>query len=89
LTRRRDGWRESGRDWDGYFLDWAAGHGLVRADRILAELDLHFEPSLCVRGPYFFADLPGIAEEDEQAAIDDGGIRATGVRYAGSLRPGD
>jgi SAM-dependent methyltransferase len=86
LIRRRDGWRESGRDWDGYFLDWATGHGLVRADRILAELDLHFEPVLSTRGPYFFADLPGISEVDEQAAIDHGEIRATGIRYAGSLR---
>ena len=84
LTRRRTGWRESGRPWDEYFIDWATGHGLVRADRILAEFDVHFEPTLRTAGPYFFADLTGISETDEQAAIERGEIRATGVRYAGT-----
>jgi SAM-dependent methyltransferase len=88
LTRRRDGWRESGRSWDDYFLDWAAGHGLHRGDAILAALEGPFEPSLCSHGPYFFADLDGISERDEQAAIDAGEIRATGIRYAGALRAG-
>jgi SAM-dependent methyltransferase len=86
LTRRRDSWRESGRAWDAYFDDWTASHGLLRGDRILAELDLHFEREVCTRGPYFFADLDGTPERDEQAAIDRGDIRATGIRYAGTLR---
>ena len=59
-----------GEAWETYFIDWATGHGLVRADRILAEFDGHFEPALCSYGPYFFADLAGVSEREEQAAID-------------------
>ena len=87
LQRRLDGWRASGEAWEKYFIDWATGHGLVRADRILAEFDDHFEPALCSYGPYFFADLGGVSEREEQAAIDGGEIRATGIRYAGTPRP--
>jgi SAM-dependent methyltransferase len=87
LMRRRDGWRVSGRPWDAYFADWATGHELVRAERILAEFDVHFEPVVCTYGPYFFADLAGVSDGDEQAAIDRGEIRATGIRYAGTPRP--
>ena len=87
LQRRLDGWRASGEVWETYFIDWATGHGLVRADRILAEFDDHFEPALCSYGPYFFADLGGVSEREEQAAIDGGEIRATGIRYAGTPRP--
>ena len=86
LIRRREGWRESGRAWDDYFLEWAGGHGLVRAEQILAEVDRHFESALSTVGPYFFADLPGISEQDERSAIERGAIRATGIRYAGTLR---
>ncbi len=86
LPRRRDGWRESGRPWADYFDGWAADHGLLRGDRILAEIELHFERGLCTHGPYFFADLPGISEEEERVAIDRGEIRATGIRYAGTRR---
>ena len=56
----------------------------MRADRILAEFDVHFEPALRTVGPYFFADLAGISETDEQAAIERGEIRPTGIRYAGT-----
>ena len=35
--------------------------------------------------PYFFAELGNVAEADEQAAIDAGEIRATGIRYVGTL----
>ena len=59
----------------------------MRADRILAEFEDHFEPALCSYGPYFFADLGGVSEREEQAAIDGGEIRATGIRYAGTPRP--
>jgi hypothetical protein len=40
----------------------------------------------CGYGPYFFSDLGGTSEGDEQAAIDAGQIRATGIRYTGTLR---
>jgi SAM-dependent methyltransferase len=86
LQRRLDGWRASGEAWEAYFTGWAQGHGLIRADRILAEFDAHFEPALCTYGPYFFADLGGVSEQQEDAAIDRGEIRATGIRYAGTPR---
>ncbi len=70
LWRRRAGWLASGERWDAYFTAWASGHGLHPAERILAALDRRFEPMLDERGPYFYADLDGIAERDEQAAID-------------------
>ena len=52
----------------------------------MRELDRRFDRTLCDYGPYFFADLAGIAEGDEQAAIDAGEIRATRIRYVGVRR---
>jgi SAM-dependent methyltransferase len=86
LHRRRDGWLASGEAWDAYFTAWTRTHELQSADLILRELDRHFERALCEYAPYFFADLGGTSEDDEQAAIDVGEIRATGIRYAGTLR---
>ena len=85
LRRRRDGWLASGESWDAYFGAWTAEGGLHRGDRILGELAARFEPRLCDYGPYFFAELSETTEEDEQAAIASGEIRATGIRYAGTL----
>jgi SAM-dependent methyltransferase len=85
LQRRHDGWRESGEAWDPYFTAWAATHGIHRAEHILRELDAHFERTSCALAPYFFADLGGVTEADEQASIDLGEIRATGIRYVGTL----
>jgi SAM-dependent methyltransferase len=86
LERRRDDWLASGEPWETYFPGWANGHGLTRSDRILAALGARFERVLCEHAPYFFADLPDGSEHDERAAIDAGEIRATGIRYAGTLR---
>jgi SAM-dependent methyltransferase len=88
LQRRRDGWLASGQPWPAYFEAWAEGHGLIRSDCILAGLDARFERTLCEFAPYFFADLAEGSQEDEQTAIDAGEIRATGIRYAGTLRSG-
>ncbi|MDX6620900.1 MAG: hypothetical protein QOK36_3286 [Gaiellales bacterium] len=88
LQRRRAGWLGSGTAWDAYFAAWASGHGLHRAEHILAGLESRFEPVLCERGPYFYADLEGVAEQDEQAAIDAGEINGTGIRYVGALPAG-
>jgi SAM-dependent methyltransferase len=85
LQRRRDGWLASGEAWDAYFVAWAGTHGIHRAERILRELDERFERRSCEFAPYFFADLGDVAEADEQAAIDAGEIRATGIRYVGGL----
>jgi SAM-dependent methyltransferase len=86
LRRRHAGWLASGDGWDAYFAAWANGHGLQPAERILDALDRRFECALCERGPYFYADLEGVAEQDEQAAIEAGEISATGIRYVGALR---
>ena len=48
-------------------------------------LDTRFQRRLQTEGPYFFADLAA-TEAEEQAAIDAGQIRATGIRYA-ATRP--
>ena len=86
LPRRRAGWLESGRDWEAYFADWAAQHGLHRGEQVVRALDARFEPLLASHGPYFFADLPGSSEAEEASAIDAGEIRATGIRYVGRVR---
>jgi SAM-dependent methyltransferase len=84
LHRRFDEWSASGQDWDEYFAGWASREHLHRGDHILGALDAHLERRLCAHGTYFFADLAGIAEEDEQSAIEAGEIRANGIRYAGA-----
>jgi SAM-dependent methyltransferase len=86
LHRRRDEWETSGQTWEAYFEAWAGREHLHRGDHILGELEARFERRLCTHGPYFFADLDGVAEEHEQAAIASGAIRATGIRYLGTLR---
>jgi SAM-dependent methyltransferase len=85
LQRRRAAWLSSGEDWDAYFPAWANGHGLHPAERILDALARRFESVLDERGPYFYAELDDVAEQDEQAAIDAGKISATGIRYVGAL----
>jgi SAM-dependent methyltransferase len=87
LRRRRDAWAESGEDWESYFFAWAAGHGLHRGEDILDGLAQRFDTAFSTRGPYFFADLAGVREADEEEAIAAGAIRATGIRYAGTPRP--
>jgi SAM-dependent methyltransferase len=89
LQRRRDEWEASGQAWGAYFEAWAGREHLHRGDRILGDLEARFEQRVCTHGPYFFADLDGVAEESEQAAIESGAIRATGVRYLGTRRAKD
>lgn len=86
LQRRHAGWATSGEPWEDYFEAWAAREHLHRGDRIVAALDERFDRRSCAYGPYFFAELAGIAEGDEQASIDAGEIRATGIRYVGARR---
>ena len=45
-----------------------------------------FDRQLLTYGPYFFPDLAGITERDEQAAIDAGAIQANRISYAGRRR---
>jgi SAM-dependent methyltransferase len=86
LRRRHADWLASGERWDAYFAAWASGHGLQRAAHIIDALDQRFERVLCERGPYFHAELEGLAEQDELAAIAAGELNATGIRYVGALR---
>jgi SAM-dependent methyltransferase len=86
VHRRRDEWAASGQPWDAYCRSWATAEGLHTGRQIVRGLDARFERRLCVSGPYFFADLAGTTEADEQAAIDAGRIQATGIRYAGRVR---
>jgi SAM-dependent methyltransferase len=86
LQRRREEWAASGQSWEEYFEAWARREHLHNGEQILGALDLRFDRRLCDFGPYFFADLAGIAERDEQAAIEAGEIRATGIRYVGVVR---
>jgi SAM-dependent methyltransferase len=86
LHRRRADWSESGLPWDEYLRSWAQAGGVHSGQDILAALDARFDPESVTYGPYFFADLAGITEADEQAAIDAGLIQANRIRYAGRPR---
>jgi len=88
LQRRRDEWHASGLTWDGYCHSWAAGEGLHAGAAIMRELDARFDQQLLGYGPYFFADLAGVSETDEQAAIDAGQIQAGRIEYVGRRRDG-
>jgi SAM-dependent methyltransferase len=87
LRRRRDDWAASGDPWDAYFPAWAANHGLHKSRDVVRCLDARFLRRAYAEGPNFFPDLVGTAQADEQAAIDAGQIRATGIRYVGTPRP--
>jgi SAM-dependent methyltransferase len=83
LQRHRDRWVGSGQPWEAYLGTWARAEGLHPGRQIMAGLDARFDRRHSADGPYFFADLDGVSEADEQAAIDAGQIQATGLRYVG------
>ena len=83
LRHRRDEWRASGLSWAAYLDAWAAAEGMHSGEEIRRRLDEHFVCEWDTSGPYFFPDLDGTHEADEQAAIDAGTIRATCTRYVG------
>jgi SAM-dependent methyltransferase len=86
LRHHREGWRASGRAWADYLAAWIAAEGLHASDRILAVLDERFERVGLETGPYYFADLAGTSEREEQAAIDAGEIQPGSIRYV-ATRP--
>jgi len=86
LHRHRDRWRASGLPWADYLQGWSAEEGLHAGQDIAAELDARFDRLLLATGPYFFAELAGVTEEDERAAIDAGQIEANRIEYAGRKR---
>ncbi len=83
LSKHRARWREAGQPWEDYIRSWAEAEGLHAGQVVLDGLYARFGSSPAAYGPYFFADLTGTSEADEQAAIDRGLIRACGIRYAG------
>lgn len=83
LEHRRDEWRASGLPWDGYCRAWAEEEGLHAGRDIVRELDARFGRQLLAYGPFFFPDLAGVGEDDEQAAIDAGEIQANRIAYVG------
>lgn len=86
LYEHQQRWAAAGGTWEAYCRAWAAAEGLHTGRAILRGLDERFEQRMRTEGPYFFPDLAGTTEADEQAAIDAGQIRATGIRYAGRAR---
>ena len=86
LHERQAEWRGSGQPWDAYLRSWAQAEGLHAGQVILDELDARFDSRLATYGPYFFPELAGISEADEQAAIDRGLIQANRIQYAGRRR---
>ncbi|MGH3255689.1 MAG: class I SAM-dependent methyltransferase [Streptosporangiaceae bacterium] len=86
LVHRRAEWGESGQPWDDYLRSWTEAEGLHSGQDILAALGPRFDPESVTYGPYFFADLAGVSEADEQAAIDTGLIQANRIQYAARSR---
>lgn len=81
LHHHRDRWAASGERWDVYLRGWAEREGLYEAQQILRGMDARLDRRTCDYGPYLFAELADTDPADEQRAIDDGKIAATGVRY--------
>jgi SAM-dependent methyltransferase len=82
LHKGQERWTASGQPWDDFLRSWATEEGLHPGEDIVRGLDARFHRQLYVEGPYFFPDLAGTSEGQEQAAIDAGLIRAGGIRYA-------
>ena len=86
LHQRQAEWRGSGQPWDAYLRSWEQAEGLHAGQAILDELDARFDSRPATYGPYFFPELAGISEADEQAAIDSGLIQANRIQYVGRRR---
>ena len=86
LSRRRDEWLLTGERWGTYFTTWARGHGLHPSDYIRSGLDRHFDRLTASEGAYFFPACDHTTQDDEEAAIASGAIRATSIWYVGQRR---
>ncbi|HET6864953.1 MAG TPA: methyltransferase domain-containing protein [Solirubrobacteraceae bacterium] len=86
LHGARERWLASGEPWDIYLRDWATGHGLHSAPRLVEALDERFERVSCERGAYLFPELTHTTEADELAAIEAGLLRAVRIDYVGRRR---
>jgi SAM-dependent methyltransferase len=81
LHQRQAEWQASGSSWDTCLGTWLEQERLHAGHDILTELDARFDGRRLSYGPYFFPELDGVTEADEQAAIDVGLIRATRIQY--------
>ena len=86
LRHRYEEWRASGLPWQRYCEDWVAAEGMHASEDIVAGLDARFDRQYLGYGPFFFTDLAGVSEAEEQAAIDAGEIQANRIGYAGRRR---
>jgi len=86
LHERRAEWQASGGPWEVCCHGWAEHERLHTADDMLRELDARFDCRRLGYGPYFFPDLDGVTEAEEQEAIDVGLIRATCIQFVGTAR---
>jgi SAM-dependent methyltransferase len=83
LQQRHDEWRASGLRWEACCRAWAQEEGLHGGEDIVRELDARFDRQSLSYGPYFFPDLAGVSEDDEQVSLDAGEIRANRISYVG------
>ena len=86
LHHRRDEWLASGLPWPDYLRNWAKRERLHSGEVLTRLLDERLAAELLEHGPYFFPDLAGTTDADEQAAIDAGQIKATRIDWVGSRR---
>jgi SAM-dependent methyltransferase len=86
LTRHCAEWRESGLAWQEFLRGWAEAGGLHEGRQILRELRARFDSGPVTYGPFYFADLAGVSEAGEQAAIDAGVIQPGRIQYSGRRR---
>ena len=86
LHRHRDEWVASGGGWDQYLNSFATHHGLHCAQELLRVLDERLDRQFSEDGPYFFADLPGVTDSEERAAIEAGAIQAVRIDWVGARR---
>ena len=81
LHERHAEWAASGQSWDTCLRSWAEAENLHTGQAILDALQPRFAGQHLSFGPYFFADLGEVSEEDERAAISAGLIRANRINY--------
>jgi len=86
LSRHCAEWRQSGLGWEEFLQGWADAAGLYEGRHVLGELSARFDSGPVAYGPFYFADLAGVSEADEQAAIDGGVIQPGRIQYSGRRR---
>jgi SAM-dependent methyltransferase len=85
LHRHREQWRQSGESWESYLASWAAEEGLHSGADVLTAIERRFRTESLTDEVYLFSELEPPDPSVERAAIEAGEIRATGIRYVGSV----